>query len=73
MNETLFLVSLPANQDKAPVAIAAIDIAALINLQPDFGVAKCGGDIAAAITGNTGVADADFFGFIAHICAVSKA
>jgi hypothetical protein len=44
-------ISGPALEDETPVAIAALDIAPLINFKPDARMAKCGpaGNIAGTI------------------------
>ena len=51
----------PADQHEAPVAIAAIDITMLVDLQPDARVAKrCRGsaaDTAGTVAGNAGMID----------------
>lgn len=59
---TLAVVGWPADQHKAPVAIAAVDIALFVNLQPYLGMAERGGNVSAAITRNAGFTDADGFG-----------
>ena len=57
-------VGVPADQHEAPVAIAAIDIAMLVDLQENARVAKRGttGNIGRTITGNTAMGDAEGFG-----------
>jgi hypothetical protein len=54
------------------VAIATIDISALVNLQPDPGMAKRCWHIAATIAGDTGVTDTDNFWFIGHVPPLAK-
>ena len=57
-------VSRSADQHEAPVAIAAIDIAMLIDLEKHARMAECGatGNVAGAITNDTVVADTEGFG-----------
>lgn len=63
-----------ADQDKTPVTIAAINRAALIDLQPDLWMAQRRGHIGpAAIAGNTAGADKDCFGRIDHLARLAKA
>ena len=57
----LAVIRRSTDQHKMPVAIAAIDIALLINLEPHAGVAQCGGDVSTAVTGDTRLADSDNF------------
>jgi len=54
----------PANQHETPVAIAAIDIAMLVDLEKNARMAECGatGNVAGAITDDTVVADTEGFG-----------
>ena len=54
------------------VAIAAIDIAFFVNLQPDAGVPQCGRDIAAAVASNARFTDSDRFRFVIHARRVAK-
>src|SRR4051794_3690544 len=56
-------VSRSADQDEAPVAIAAIDIAMLVDLEEYARMAKrrAARNVAGAITGDTVVADAEGF------------
>ena len=63
-----------AFQHIAPVAIAAVDITMLVNLQEDARMAEGGGDaMARTVTGDSAGMDADDFGRCLHGCAVSKA
>jgi len=57
-----------ANQHEAPVAIAAIDIAMLVNLQEHARVAECGGNIAGSVAGYAGLGRADDLWWLNH-CA----
>ena len=59
----------PALEDKAPVAIAALDIAVLIDLEIDSRMAKCGGpivpaatNVARTVTAHAAGFDMDYFG-----------
>lgn len=60
---------------KAPVAIAAVDIAAFINFKPDTGVAKgCAArNIACPIAGNTAAFDSYGFRLVNHAIALAQA
>ncbi len=56
-----------ADQHESPVAIAAIDIAMLVDLQPHAGVAKRRGNaVMRTVTGNAGAGDAGDFGWRDH-------
>ena len=62
------IVRRTAGEDEAPVAIAAVDIALLVNLQIDARVAECGaaGNLARAVTGDAGSGDSGGFGSGLH-------
>ena len=63
-----------ADQNKPSVAIAAIDRAALVNLQPDLWVAKRGWHICtAAVTGDTVGADKNGFWHVDHVARLANA
>src|SRR5579859_6868690 len=65
-----------ADQHESTVAIAAFDIAALVDLEKDSRMAeRCpGGDVAGAVAHHAGGGDTDRFGLVrAHGCAHSKA
>ena len=67
-------ISRATDQDKVPVAIATIDRAALVNLQPDFGMAKGRGHICtAAVTGDAVGADKDGFWRVDHLVRLANA
>ena len=57
------MIGSTAGQYEAPVAITAIDIAALVDLQPDARVAERGaaGQIARPVAGDAGMGDAGGF------------
>jgi hypothetical protein len=59
---SVFVVGRAADQDKAPVAIAAFGIAALVNLQPHTGVAQRCRNVTRSVTGNAGGVNAECFG-----------
>ncbi len=76
MRESLFCflgVGWATNKNEPAVTIATFDIAALVDLQINFWMAKGRGNIAAAVAGNTGVTYADRFRCSAHIAGTSKA
>ena len=60
-----------ADQHEAPIAIAAIDIAMLVDLEKHPRMAECStpGDIAGAITGDAAMADEEGFGWGDHEAA----
>ena len=57
-----------ANQNEATVAIAAIDIAMLVDLEKNTRMAERGaaGNVGRAVTGDTAVRDAEGFGRCDH-------
>ena len=60
-------ISRPTDQHESPIAIAAIDIALFIDLQPHTGVAKRSGNaIMRAITADACGGDAGDFGWRDH-------
>ena len=76
-SEALFqfaCISSAADQNKPPVAIAAINRAALVNLQPDLWMAEGRWHIcAAAVTGDAVCADKDGFWRIDHVARLANA
>ncbi len=67
-------VGRPADQHEAPVAIAAIDIAMLVDLEEHTRMAERGaaGNIGRSIAGDAGVGDSDEFGRGQHELRDSK-
>ncbi len=63
-----------ADQHEAAVAIAAIDITVLVDLQEHAGMAERGtaGNVGRAVAGDTGVGDADDFGRCDHAGAIAR-
>ena len=55
-----------ADQHEATVAIAAIDIAMLVDFQEHARVAERGGNVPRTVTGNAGLGDSDDFGRLDH-------
>jgi hypothetical protein len=55
-----------------PVAIAAGNSAAFVNLQPYARMAQCGRNISAAITADTAIANAANILLIGHASAIAK-
>ena len=66
------VVGRPTDEDKAPVAISAIDIAFFVDLQPYPRMAERRRDIAAAIASYARFTDADCFGLIRHATRLAK-
>ena len=64
-----------ADQHEAPVAIAAIDIALLVDLQEHARMAerRAAGNVGRAVAGDAGMGDADDFGRRQHGCAIASA
>jgi hypothetical protein len=63
-----------ADQDEAAVAIAAIDIAGLVDLQEHAGVAqrRAAGNVGRAVASDAGMGDADDFGRCDHAGAIAR-
>lgn len=63
-----------ADQDEAAVAIAAIDIAGLVDLQEHARMAQCSAarNVGRAVAGDAGVGDADGFGRCDHAGAIAR-
>lgn len=63
-----------AGEDEAAIAIAAIDIAAFVDLQKDARMAKsfAARNIGSAVTGDAGGRDTDGFGVGVHAPPISK-
>ncbi len=55
-----------AGQNEAAIAIAAIDIAMLVDLQEDARMAKGGGNVTRTVAGDAGLGDSDDFGRLDH-------
>ena len=66
-------VSRAADQHEATIAIAAIDIAMLVDLEKHPGMAERGtaGDVAGTVTGDTAMADAKGFGRGDHAAQIA--
>ena len=63
-----------ADQYEAPIAIAAIDITMLVDLEEHARMAECcaAGNIAGAVTGDTAVADTEGFGRGDHEARIAR-
>ena len=64
----------PADQDEAPIAIAAIDITMLVDLQEHARMAErcAAGNVGRPVASDTGLGDADEFGGREHVGGDSK-
>jgi hypothetical protein len=72
-NITGRMIGVGPDKNEAPVAIAAVDIAPLVDLEPDAWMAQCGRYLARAITDDARTIGANEFGLVGHVTALSDA
>lgn len=65
------MIGIRADKDKAPIAIAAVDITTLIDLEPDAWMTESRRNFACAITHNACTVGTDKFWLIGHFAVFS--
>jgi hypothetical protein len=60
------MIGTAAHQNEASVAISAVGIATIVNLQPDARMAKCRGNVACSVAHDSGTVGTYDFRLIGH-------